>query len=197
MRPRPSGMTLLELLLVLTVLAVLAGLSAPYLQRYLAEQELKQNVSLLRTELAGTRIKAADTGLIYQFRTQPDGQWFVVLPHESLSTAAGETAAHAGSQGGTPLLAGRLSPSCRFLPPQVVSAQSIVTERLPEEWVNLMPESNELKDINWSQPILFYPLGGATDDVVTVADQEGRQVTLFVRGLTGGVTAGSLVYGTP
>jgi hypothetical protein len=58
-----------------------------------------------------------------------------------------------------------------------------------------MPESNELKDINWSQPILFYPLGGATDDVVTVADQEGREVTLFVRGLTGGVTAGSLIYG--
>src|SRR5262245_36799164 len=132
-RPRPSGMTLLELLLVLTVLAVLAGLSAPYLQRYLAEQEIRENVSVLRTELSGARVKAADTGLIYQFRAQPDGQWFVVLPYESLNTAAGETAAHPGAQGGTPLISGRLSESCRFLPPRVISAQSIVTERLPEE----------------------------------------------------------------
>jgi len=197
MRPRPSGMTLLELLLVLTVLAVLAGLSAPYLQQYLAEQEIKQNVAVLRTELSGARIKAADTGLIYQFRSQPEGQWFVILPYESLNTAAGETAAHASSQGGTPLIAGRLTENCRFRPPPVVSAQSVVAERLPEEWLKLMPDGNELKNIGWSPPILFYPPGGATDDLVTVVDTEGREMTIYVRGLTGSVIGGSLIYGTP
>ena len=195
---RRTGMTLLELLLVLAVLALLAGLSAPYLQRYLAVRELKSNVTELRVELSGGRIKSVDTGLIYQFRSEPQGQRFVVLPYEALNTAASEMAAHAGSEGGAPLASGHLTARCMFLPPPEASlTQATLTERLPEEWLAQMPNGYELRDVQWSPPLLFYPDGTASDGTVTISDDEGRQMTLFIRGLTGGVSVGDLVYGAP
>ena len=92
-KARQAGMTLLELVLVLAILAIMAGLSVPLLNSYLRQEELRRNVTEVRTLTASARIKSLDTGLIYQFRFEPEGRWFVILPYEPagqsyLSTAA-------------------------------------------------------------------------------------------------------------
>ncbi len=187
-------MTLLEVLLVLAILAIMAGLSVPLLNSYLRQEELRRNVTELRTLAASTRIKSLDTGLIYQFRFEPEGRWFVILPYEPAGQAYLSAAAETGTMEATlRCVSGQLSEGCRFEIPVMLATG--VTEQLPQDWLDLLPDGNELQMVDWSPALLFYPDGSAEDAAFTIVDDEESRVTLTIRGLTGDVSTGPILKG--
>src|SRR6476646_10768141 len=81
-RARP-GYTLFELLVVVAILATAVALTWPALERFYLEHRVRQAGQLVQARLAGARVHAVDTGFDYQFRFEPDGQRFLVLPYDS------------------------------------------------------------------------------------------------------------------
>lgn len=190
-----EAFTLLELLLVLAVLVTVASLTWPSLTRYLREQDILEGAEATRAAAAGTRIKAIDTGLTYQFRYEPQGRMFVVIPYDAPETIAASSTPTQGGISTYPMLSGRLSEQCRFVVP---ADQPAAAEGLPPEAFAGLPDAGELQAATWGPPILFFPDGTAADATFGIANEDELQVDLSVRGLTGTLSLGPLrMEGTP
>ena len=211
-KTRPA-FTLLELLIALAIIVVLVGITWPSVGRYLSEQTIKTNVEQVRSTLSGVRHKSLTTGLIYQFRYEPGGQRYLVLPFEQLDpqsaggTSNGQTATVVSAASTTsttlPVLSGKLDERCHFASSmdatRMFAASSIsavsVTERLPEELLLLLSEGPQLAQVQWSPPVLFYPDGTADDAAFLILDEGMRTMNVQVRGLTAVVSVGSMSRG--
>jgi type II secretory pathway pseudopilin PulG len=77
-----SGFTLVEMLLVLGVFIVFAGITIPSVMRMFGQQKLTHAAERVRESVASARFRAIDTGLIYQFCCESGGSRFVVVPFE-------------------------------------------------------------------------------------------------------------------
>lgn len=192
-----AGFSLFELVLVLAALVVVLGISVPVMTRFLGEQTLREDVEDLRRELGGTRYKAIDSGLVYQFRFEPGGQKYVVLPFDRVEMAAqtsddGSAMVNAVASGMVRVYSGQLATTNRFEAEpdsQAVSESgTLPTEQLPDEWLVLLPEGTSLKQTAWSLPILFYPDGTAENATFRIVDEDNRFQTITLRGLTGSVS---------
>jgi prepilin-type N-terminal cleavage/methylation domain-containing protein len=209
--PARRGFTLLEVLLVLTILVVMASFTWPSLMRYIRERGIREQAHTVRVELNNARIKAIDQGLTYQFRFEPGGRRFVVLPYDrpdvGTSTTGGSGSGGAGAQttqpttatltANVPVLSGTIAEPIEFDIPKVRNAathadQAVVTEKLPEEWLTLLPDSNLVRETSWAPAIRFYPDGTSDDATLTVLDDQNRKIEIQVRGLTGSVQSGPL-----
>lgn len=194
---RRTAFTILELILVLAVIVALAGVSWPRMSGLLKRESILGNVEQVRQLLDHARVKAVEAGITYQFRYEPNGQKYILLPYEpqesldpsiavttnSVSTNSNTVTAAEVSQA----LVQELSEDCYFYSPTVLAGEPVATERLPEPWLAMVRNGSQYRDVSWSTPILYSPNGSATDGQVTVADQDRRYLTLTVRGLTGAV----------
>jgi Tfp pilus assembly protein FimT len=200
---RRSAFTLLEITLALAVLVVLISLVWPAMMGYIAEQTIREQAHIVRVELSRARGRAIDTGLIYQFRYEPGGRRFVVLPMDRPDTAAGNTTDQAEAATATttvvqvPVVSGQLPERCRFDVPLAVNAVTgvdtpAVTEQLPQEWLALVPDGALLQQTAWAPAIRFLPDGAADDASLTIVDDQDRRIEVWVRGFTGSVFAGPL-----
>ncbi|MFO1005455.1 MAG: prepilin-type N-terminal cleavage/methylation domain-containing protein [Planctomycetaceae bacterium] len=191
--PRRLGFTLLELLLVLGVLVVIGSLSWPRMMRYVQENALKQNVDTVRRELASTRMHAIESGLTYQFRYEPAGQQFLVLPFERPTVADSEKSgsANPSNQPATTTKAktveGRISADFRFETPTEASGPRTGGQHLSDQWLSLLKNGAQYSQTTWSPPILFRANGESQDAQLVVKDKTGNSIKLSVRGLTGAV----------
>jgi hypothetical protein len=70
--------TLIEILLVLMILLVLAGVGIPFLQGTLENQRLQSSAEILRGEWHDARIKAMEEGQIFCFRAQLGGSELIL-----------------------------------------------------------------------------------------------------------------------
>ncbi|MEI8019210.1 MAG: prepilin-type N-terminal cleavage/methylation domain-containing protein, partial [Schlesneria sp.] len=77
-----SGFTLLEVMLVLGVLAIFAGMTVPSVMRMFGQQKLTGAAERVRSSIASTRIRAIESGIIYQFCCETNGSRYVVVPFE-------------------------------------------------------------------------------------------------------------------
>lgn len=184
------GFTLLELLLVLAVMAVIAGISWPRMMRYMTENALRQNVELVRRELAATRILAIESGLSYQFRYEPGKQAFAILPFDRPEVVATDDPAVPSVKVKTQV--GLVSDDCSFVVPRGAIGETEGGQRLNEVWLALLKNGALYQDTIWSQPILFRPNGEGQDAQLTIQDRSGNSVLIKVRGLTGAVTVDRL-----
>lgn len=206
------GFTLLELLIALAILMAIVGLTWPAVGRYLGEQPIKNAAEMSRRQLGSVRHKSQMTGLIYQFRYEPGGQRFVVLPFEldpqqvtpsengsSATVTTGTTTSAALLE----VVSGTLDPTCRFASSTDASGMfaasnittAATTERIPEALLALLPNGSELASVSWSPPMLFYPDGTADDGALSILDEDQRTISLSLRGLTGTVTVGPMEKG--
>ena len=192
-----AAFTLLEVLLVLSVLAVIIGISWPSVVRYMGDQAVRESAQSVRTAATGTRIKAIDTGLTYQFRYEPGGQRFAVIPFDPPENIDATTTASATdpTQGVYPVLSGKIAESCRFLSSGDRLFASAALERLPREAFANLPDAFELESTAWAPPVLFYSDGTASDSSFRIVDDRDRSIVLSVRGLTGSVSTGRMERG--
>ena len=174
--PTRRGYTLFEVLLVVVLLAVLAGLTTPTLARYFGTSTLKSSAAAVADDLAAARRYAVDTGLTYQFRFEPNGRNWVVVPYERPAAAPDGTAAT------FPVSAGTLPEGVMLAPRQGEMASGGPLD--PKLFVGL-PNATALSQVTFAAPLLFYADGTADDAVVRVRDDERQSMTLSVRGVTG------------
>jgi len=75
---RLTGLTLVEVLLVLVILVLLATLGIPVLRGTLAQQELKYSANQIRGEWLEAKVRAMDEGQIFCMRAKIGGSTVVI-----------------------------------------------------------------------------------------------------------------------
>ncbi|MBT5019751.1 hypothetical protein OAF74_00955 [bacterium] len=191
-----SAFTVLELILVLTIIVAMAGLSWPRMSGFLKRESVMSDVETVRQVLDRARVEAIEDGMIYQFRYEPNGKKFVLLPYEIINASNQESDSSSTDQTSSTVskqaIVYELSGKCSFYNPTSLTGDPIEIERLPEPWLEMIQNGTQHRDTSWAAPILYSPDGTATDDVVVIADEDKRYISLTVRGLTGAVTTSRL-----
>jgi Tfp pilus assembly protein FimT len=178
-----SAFSLAELLIALAVLLAVAGMAAPPLVERLRDNFVARGTESVREILSEARTLAIDSGIDYQFRYEPEGHRFVVLPSEIEPTDSNSLTS--SSKAAEYIrLSGELDEQL-FL--KAMDPKAETTENLKTEWFHGLDDASSLSQVSWSSPIDFRFDGSATDRTFRVADAEGRTAELTVRGLTGSV----------
>ena len=76
--PRRFGFTLIEIVLVLTIVLALAALGIPVLRGTLAQQQLKSSADQIRGEWLDTRVLAMEEGQVFCIRYKLGGSTLVI-----------------------------------------------------------------------------------------------------------------------
>ena len=210
------GYTLNELLIVMMVLAALAAMAWPALQKPLARHRLWAAAKQMRAELVRTRLEAISQGQAMQFRYVPGAGTYRIEPL---------AAAHAGRSGPqpNPALNGGYSNAVDDLEietadgkgvveqpledsslPKEISfaagdsaieetfAVSIETTRDPTRGDEALMDPSAALAEDWSKPIVFYPNGRATDAELVLVGERAYRIHLALRGVTGIISVGKV-----
>ena len=200
---RRAGFTLLEMLLVVGVLAFVMGLSVPVILRLHGQHNLTQSAEKVRGIASGARVRAIESGLVYQFRWEPNGTHFIVVPFERQFESDNLSAKGPGHTEGV----GRFSRVSGQLPKGILFGASMVgtgsnptvvtgNQQLSTTALDGLPNVGNLSSVSWSVPILFNPDGSAnTDAELLVTDLRHQSIALRVRGFTGSISMGRLSTG--
>jgi prepilin-type N-terminal cleavage/methylation domain-containing protein len=206
-----AGYTLLELLLVLAILVAVASAVTPTVVTRMSEYRLKQGAEAARFALAATRIHAIDLSSVYQFRYEPGGRRYVALPTDSDAVTAAKTSKQSAPNGGLPrsyveygILPENITFEAAAPPASTGSIGARSDAQTPawsdKAWATALAQAPNASDFNsaaWSPPIVFRADGTAIDAAVNVVDGHGEGFQVKVRELTGEVSLGPLVTGTP
>lgn len=181
-RTRRGGLTLLEMAVVLALVATAMAVSWPAMQKLASRQNLAQAAETARIRLLSARIHAIDQGIPYQFRFEPGGSRFCILPGDS----AAEPPLPPG--GGTirlPIASGKLPGKVQFDQLQLGTTGGGM---ILETRFTGLPDARDLAIINWSPPIIFEADGSSDDQSIQLSDPNSDTIfRLTLRGLTGGV----------
>ncbi|HID21405.1 MAG TPA: hypothetical protein EYP14_03280 [Planctomycetaceae bacterium] len=184
---RPNGgYTLFEILLVLAVITAFAAIVWPPLLRLYSDYQLREAAERTRMVLSKAHLRALDEGIVYQFRFEPKGQYYLVLPYETelTQTASDESSATPDGRTESLQLCGKLPDGMQFGEEEQAS---VISLPLPDDQLANLPDGRDLERVDWSAPVLFYPDGTAMDTTIRIRNSEKRTVELHLRGLTGSV----------
>lgn len=99
--------TLTELIIVLSIIVAILAFAWPSLRGGYAKRSLRYAAKYLRAELAEARLQAIRTGIPWEFRFEPGGNRFLVIPRGN-GEHGGDWSR--GDSGQTPLTGGSLEP---------------------------------------------------------------------------------------
>lgn len=174
--------TLLEVVLALAIIMSIAAISWPKLMHWLEDRKLAESAEAVQISLSKARIWSIDTSLTYQFRMEPGGRFFLVIPYEPEFAIADQSGqAVVDPSMARRMLSGELPEGLEFKALTAV-AQS---EQLANDLLTGLPNAAKLTQVRWSSPILFYADGTATDSTVLMKDERENEYRVTVRGLTG------------
>lgn len=195
--PRPSGFTLIEMLLVLALLVTITMMAYPTLARLRLEHQLKQGADMVRVEIAATRLHAMESGMDYQFRYQPGGQHFLAVPADYMAIQAQAMAAQQSGNSAPPAVYwkthGKFNVKVKFSVVSNNSMPNMPSQPLPKEFLTGFANTEELSRVDWAPPLVFKSDGSARDFVVEIENSDGKYVILSVRGITGGTTTSQIL----
>ncbi len=198
-RNQRGGITLLELMIVLSVLAIVVAVAMPTFTGMLRSQRLRSAAESVRTEWMRAHIRAMKTGRIHVYRFEDGGRHFEIIPWvadddalesstnaEQQAMSFGMATASGTAAGGVELDEGPGLPEGVVFVGGEASADSrgiTVAEAL---------SGSGGTEGQWGAPVLFYPDGSATDAYVIVANDQQQAVRIELRGLTGLATVGDI-----
>ena len=184
--PPRRGVTLLEVLLVLTLLVALASMSWPALKRPLSNQRLRKAADAVRIAWGRARVEAMSSGRTLVFRYAVEGDRY------SIQSYAGAEAAPSGeSSNGLEDLdqygndRAVLRGSEPKLPEGIIFLSSETEEDTRADSLSLEEGPSTAGVAGWSEPILFYPDGTSSTARLILRSEYDRCVDLSLRGLTG------------
>jgi prepilin-type N-terminal cleavage/methylation domain-containing protein len=183
---RPTGLTLIEVVLVMSLLVVIASITMPFLGKSFSRAHLNGASDILRDALTRGRLTAMQTGVIQAFRCEPRGARFQLVALDKLSLPEssqpppdktdGEHSVH-------DIL--RLAPP--RLPDNVIFASADIAD---SNQVGALYGS--MKDDSWSAPILFNPDGTTSDASILLRSDQGQTIRVTLRGVTGLVSSSAV-----
>lgn len=196
-RSRSAGLTLLEMLLVLGVLSVLVALAWPSVVRLHGEQKILDSAEKVRALVATARVHAIESGLAYQFRYEPSGNHFLVVPFEREFEGVDQRTTGAGTAEGLGRFSkagGNLAEGVTFAESKNAGSGSLAGsgQQLSSDALSGLPSADKLSALSWSGPIVFQPDGTSADAEFSVVDLRNQRISLRVRGVTGAVAVGRL-----
>ena len=180
-QPARRGFTLMEVVLVLVLMALIAGAAWPSVQRLYASRRLGSAADQIRSAWCQARIEAMRSGHTYTFRYQLDGDHYRL---EAQSDQGVASSASAGAAGGD-VASGAATCAEQTLPEGIKFSSAA-------SGGDTAAQSAGGQSDGWSAPILFYPDGTALDVQLVLADQRSRAVRVILRGMTGAVTLSDL-----
>jgi len=189
---RRNGYTLLEMLLTLAVLAVLVGTIVPGALRLYADSRFSEASEMVRAQVAGTRTRAIESGLVYQFRYEPDGRHFVSCPYEREIEPTNPNAIGTGATVGVgkfSKFAGELPNGFKF---NACCTGGAMGGGIASQFLDGLPDAQSLASLGWSPPIVFAGDGTAMDAAFELVDPRKQSIRFEVRGLTGSVKLGPI-----
>ncbi|MBN1908173.1 MAG: prepilin-type N-terminal cleavage/methylation domain-containing protein [Pirellulales bacterium] len=198
------GMTLLEVLLVLGLLAIVACTVWISMDRPIATQRLREAADVVRVAWGRARVKSMTSNQTYVFRYERQGNRYTLAPHQGIEFAPEQrpeelTGQVEAAPADEPLVASQ----AKMLPDKITFAGGQC--QFDQRAVFLMDEVDTLAEgfgaedspaasgeAGWSEPIFFYPDGTSTTAELTLENQHGSRITLSLRGMTGVVTISDL-----
>ena len=206
------GITLVELLLVLTLLVIVGSLAAPTVTSSFASVRLRRAGDKIITCWANARARAIETGVPCQFRFMPESGQACVEP---ASIVPADPALAAANPGADPTLS---TPAAALADPAASSplgspsaeyndAAPAVNVALPEP-IKFHSGESQVEDpltqerrvdplaaagSSWSTPILFFPDGSASHASIVLANDRNQFLRLTLRGLTGTARASAVL----
>lgn len=185
MRSRRPALTLVEVILVLALLVVIGAVVTPILAGSLADARLRHGGDVLRAAWGKARVAAMQSGEPYLFRCEPNGARYQI---ERLATLVAPDAE-----------AARELPPDEFDEAEYHDADvlRLARARLPAGIVFASVEVSAVPPMaagaatagGWSAPIVFHADGTTSDAVVHLANADGTQLRVTLRGLTGSARA--------
>jgi len=173
------GLTLVEVILVLTLLVVIGAVSAPLLEGSFSRAELHGAGDLLRGAWAKARLAAMQTGQTCVFRFEPNGSRFQIVALNQLGLPE----------------ANELQPDDPNIEHKAVDMLRLSRSRLPDGVVfaagdvstssQLMATLPGAAEGPWSAPVLFHPDGTTSDASVLLSNEQQTTIRVTLRGLTG------------
>jgi Tfp pilus assembly protein FimT len=198
--------TLVEVLLTLALIAGMAALLWPSLDKPFAAIRLRKSADLVRAHWTSARVQAMSTGQVQSFRYQPGTGSFEVEPWQFQETDSPDAAPEDFSA--LPYVTGPgATTSDKRLPERIQFVEDEVVEDARSAYLqaggtaNVVNSTDSIRPANggdapaagaqgqpWSTPILFYPDGTTSSARVLLANEHGAQIIVQLRGLTGVAT---------
>jgi Tfp pilus assembly protein FimT len=204
-----QGITLLEILLVLGLLALAAGLSLPAIMGFVRDKALRSGADAVRSALQSTRLRAMERGEAYSWRFEPGGRWFAAVPRDPIGSSA--TAGAGGTGTDSPSGQGATTASTPATPGERVW---VLLGELPEgvafpatdgaaggtidlKLLEGLPGAERLRpETVWSAPWTFSVDGSSNGGEITLTDARSQSLKISLRALTGTVTLGPIETAT-
>lgn len=177
---RRSGFTLFELLIVLGMVLLIAGIVWPRMLSFYQTSVLKDHARRIHETVSAARLAAIDHGIAYQFFYEPSGRHYLMIPSEDQPVSAGSD--DAGESFILPARAGRLPENFTL---SAADDRDDGSVSLTPEMLKDVPEELDLANVNWSLPVVFYPDGSGSDMRVEIEDDRQQYISISVRPLTG------------
>jgi type II secretory pathway pseudopilin PulG len=172
-------LTLVEVILVLSLLVVIAAVSMPYLDGAFSRANLNSASDVLRDGWSRARLAAMQSGETHVFRFEPKGARYQIVPLDQLALPeANQLAPDDPDTEHSPHDRLRL-PQAR-LPDDVIFAAGDVA---PSNQVAALLGAPQ--DEMWSAPIVFQSDGTTTDASVLLQNDLGQTIRVTLRGMTG------------
>lgn len=173
-----SGLTLVEVLLVLALLVVITAVAAPLMQGTFSRASLQNSGDLVRAAWSRARLASMETGQAHIFRFEVAGSRYIIRTLDALGTAEADPAIPVDDT------ARDASDLIRTgedrLPDGIVFAgANIAASSQVEATLGPIPAGA------WSAPIVFRPDGTTTDASVLLANDDQQTVRVTLRGMTG------------
>lgn len=195
-----GGFTLLELLLVVSLMAVLATIALPQVAWLLGDRRIVRGAKVIREEFILARVDAMRQGRILMVDAMPETNVLRVRPYRSLADSV-NAVDQTGSQ--SALLTG--ADQAQIAPVAEAQEEDIRQIELPEDVtvksiavasavraMQVQQANAGTQSAGYSQPILFYPDGTTSTAAVTLMHPTHGQITVKLRGITGEVTLGEI-----
>ena len=197
------GMTLLELLLVMSLLVMLGAIVAPSFHATFEMQRVRQGGEVVRVAFNKARIAAMKSGQIQMFRYTAETGTYQVMPYFSQQDWLEADAAHAvgGSTSGANQQLTNATQATdiqqsqpRELPEGVVFGQSDVETDLRSYEIQQQMQGQGTTGALEAPPVLFYPDGTTSDARIILTNESQRlYVLVTLRSLTGIATVSKLL----
>jgi prepilin-type N-terminal cleavage/methylation domain-containing protein len=206
-KPRRYAFSLMEMLVVLSLLGVMLSMAWPSMRRTLGKSQLREAAKQVRTQLATARLAAMESGRPQQFRYQPGTGRFVITPLDSPLEAPFDPDAELATSSSSSLATGlrhseQAGDDCRRQPVQSLGGGVVFgTADIREAYGIAGNSSTEMtladtqrpreievsRHADWSAPVVFYPNGRSADATVRLYGERDFQVDVNLRGVLGTV----------
>jgi Tfp pilus assembly protein FimT len=180
------AVTLLEVLLVLTLLVTLASMAWPALKRPLSNQRLRKAADAVRIAWGRARVEAMSSGRTLVFRYEVEGDRYSIQSYAGAESSPQDESSDGledvDQYGNDPAVLRGREPK---LPEGITFVSSETDEDTRAESLALDEGPSAAGVAGWSGPILFYPDGTSSTARLILKSEYDRCVELSLRGLTG------------